>query len=188
MVARNAKPGEDVVGLGNSLMEYHVSPIDYDKQHTAIPHDNIPPYREVYVWECLETDSEPEQWRIRYDLGAAKDDATAKLAEGTLWTYDRSMCGIYAPGAPTSEEWSFVEWTPSRIPEDSTGDITFTASWERNENTYRITYKNFPEDQGAEYEGDGYKDSYTPLDSDYMPPIPKRCSGWQFIEWTPKMI
>ena len=72
MVARRAEVGkeEEAVGLGNSLMEYHVSPIDYDGElRIAIPHDNIPPYREVYVWECLETDNEPEQWRIRYDLG-----------------------------------------------------------------------------------------------------------------------
>ena len=85
------------------------------------------------------------------------------------------MCGTYAPDNPTAEGYEFTGWTPKAIPEDSTGDITFTASWERKDKTYRISYKNFPDTvSSVDYDGDGYKKAYTPIDSDYIPPIPQR--------------
>lgn len=40
-----------------------MSPLEYrnDYNHIAIPHDNLPPYKEVYIWQCVElTDEEKE--------------------------------------------------------------------------------------------------------------------------------
>lgn len=39
----------------NIQNEYQISPLEYDKDHgLTIPHDNMPPYMEVYIWECVE--------------------------------------------------------------------------------------------------------------------------------------
>ena len=188
MVGRAAEEEErnDAVGLGNGLLEYHISPIDYDRDHIAIPHDNIPPYREVYIWECLETDQDEEQWRIKYDLGEAKADSTARLAEGTLRTYDRSLRG-YAPNPASADGWTFVKWRPERIPEDAEGDFTFAAEWEKIPDTYDILYKSSTQSVPLVL-GSGYKHTYTPLDPDYTPPIPGRVNGWMFLRWDPPMI
>ena len=44
----------------NTEVEYQISPLEYSsKQTPTIPHDNLPPYKEVYIWECVEiTDDE----------------------------------------------------------------------------------------------------------------------------------
>ena len=37
-------------------LEYQISPLEYPaKTEPTIPHDNMPPYREVYIWECVES-------------------------------------------------------------------------------------------------------------------------------------
>ena len=41
--------------IHNSNLEYQMSPLEYTAKDTpTIPHDNMPPYREVYIWECVE--------------------------------------------------------------------------------------------------------------------------------------
>ena len=67
-------------GITNTTVEYEISPLEYrkDGSEMTIPHNNIPPYREVYIWECLETTDEErrisgEPWEIVYDLGIADD-------------------------------------------------------------------------------------------------------------------
>ena len=43
--------------LTNGEIEYQISPLEYsNKDSIVLPHDNIPPYREVYIWECVEGD------------------------------------------------------------------------------------------------------------------------------------
>ena len=44
----------EVSGTRNSQMGYQISPLEYGKKdYATIPHNNMPPYREVYIWECL---------------------------------------------------------------------------------------------------------------------------------------
>lgn len=50
----NSSTGDSNTGLGNVDIGYQVSPIEYPKKgHVTIPHDNMPPYKEVYIWECV---------------------------------------------------------------------------------------------------------------------------------------
>lgn len=46
----------------NTVSNYQMSPLEYHgKSSVTLPHDNMPPYIEVYIWECKEiTDEEQE--------------------------------------------------------------------------------------------------------------------------------
>ena len=47
--------GTSTNGVKDSLLEYQLSPLEYqNRENITYPHDNIPPYREVYLWECVE--------------------------------------------------------------------------------------------------------------------------------------
>ena len=51
------------------------------------------------------------------------------LADGSLTEYGSADYG-YTPPEPTKEGFAFAGWSPASIPTDSTGNVTFTASWE----------------------------------------------------------
>ena len=45
--------------MKNVNLEYQISPLEYEKRDSVtLPHDNMPPFREVYIWECVETSDE----------------------------------------------------------------------------------------------------------------------------------
>jgi hypothetical protein len=57
--------GEDVrnaIGTKNQGVDYQISPLEYaskERNDLTLPHDNMPPYMKVYIWECVElTDEE----------------------------------------------------------------------------------------------------------------------------------
>lgn len=53
----NSNTGTGISSVANSNIEYQISPLEYySKSDIAIPHENIPPYKEVYMWECIEGD------------------------------------------------------------------------------------------------------------------------------------
>lgn len=44
-------------GTENVQLDYQISPLEYENGNKVVsPHDNAPPYREVYIWECVEAD------------------------------------------------------------------------------------------------------------------------------------
>ena len=50
--------GDSDIGVSNQSIEYQISPLEYNdcETHVVKPHDNMPPYMEVYIWECVEGD------------------------------------------------------------------------------------------------------------------------------------
>ena len=62
--------------------------------------------------------------KISYEL----DGGT--LAEGSLTGYGSADYG-YTPPKPSKKGYKFTGWEPSSIPADSTGNVTFTAGWEK---------------------------------------------------------
>lgn len=50
--------GDSDIGVSNQSIEYQISQLEYNdcKTHVVKPHDNMPPYMEVYIWECVEGD------------------------------------------------------------------------------------------------------------------------------------
>ena len=50
---------EPAPGIESQGILYHMGPLDYEpRQYITIPHDNMPPYKEVYIWECVEVTDE----------------------------------------------------------------------------------------------------------------------------------
>ena len=42
-------------------MNYQISPLEYKNREAneiTLPHDNLPPYLKVYIWECIELTKE----------------------------------------------------------------------------------------------------------------------------------
>lgn len=50
------------VEMMNENRNYQISPLEYqskDRNEITLPHDNLPPYMKMYIWECIElTDEE----------------------------------------------------------------------------------------------------------------------------------
>lgn len=153
-------------GLGNALVEYEISPLEYRKDGSSqtMPHSNMPPYREVYIWECLETTDEEkrisgEPWEIVYDMGETKD---GKLPPNAPRSYRTDWITPDLPKnlvAATSSHYTFVNYTddsdnhteddnrakitdlgasPGRIPDGTSGTVYLLAHW--NANKYTITW------------------------------------------------
>ena len=43
--------------MQNTSLNYQISPLEYNKRgenEITLPHDNLPPYLKVYIWECTE--------------------------------------------------------------------------------------------------------------------------------------
>ena len=63
--------GTSTNGVKDSLLEYQLSPLEYqNRENITYPHDNIPPYREVYIWECIATQEYDPLWQytISYNM------------------------------------------------------------------------------------------------------------------------
>ena len=66
-----------------------------------------------------------EEYEIEYDLGGH-----GELPENAITRYTIESGEIDPPVIPTVDGWAFRGWTPSSIPEGSTGNVKFVASWE----------------------------------------------------------
>ncbi len=42
--------------LKSATVDCQMSPLECDQKKLFLPHDNMPPYKEVYIWECIESD------------------------------------------------------------------------------------------------------------------------------------
>ena len=102
------------------------------------------------------------------------------LADGSLTEYGSANYG-YTPPEPTKTGFTFAGWSPASIPTDSTGNITFTAQWEANKQSYNIHYVL----DGGTLTGE--KTEYTSDDYGYTPPTPTK-EGCKFTGWSPASI
>ena len=51
--------GGSATVVGTRDLEFQLGPLEYSQKTVAYPHNNMPPHREVYMWECMEsTDDE----------------------------------------------------------------------------------------------------------------------------------
>ena len=91
----------------------------------------MPPYREVYIWECLKITKyeeslvgRPGEYNIVYNMnGVGTKPATA-------WnTYMVENLPYTPPSADDASNYHFTNWTPTRIPITARGTFTFKANW-----------------------------------------------------------
>ena len=66
-----------------------------------------------------------EEYEIEYDLGGH-----GELPANAITRYTIESGEIDPPVLQTVNGWAFKGWTPSSIPEGSTGNVKFVASWE----------------------------------------------------------
>lgn len=60
-VANTEGDGESVKSTSQTELNYQLSPLEYESRNDiTIPHDNMPPYVEVYIWECMEATREEQ--------------------------------------------------------------------------------------------------------------------------------
>lgn len=112
-----------------------------------------------------------------YGYGSIEDAAASRnmnhrisyvLSGGTISgekrTYTDADLGTYIPPEPKRYGYNFTGWTPKTLPEDSTGVVTFTASWEQvvpEVRTIKLSKSstsfvgNGTEEITYEYDGDG---------------------------------
>ena len=148
---KEAADGDTVVlvdGVRNSQIEYQISPLEHEnRKDITIPHDNMPPYMEVYIWECMEVDEnelEPlkpirESFQIRFDPnGGTPGEIVEVDAE-----YGMKL-GQFLPEV-TRHGHRLDGWFTQRVdgkpvfPWTSTyGDATYYARWEPE--TYVIDF------------------------------------------------
>lgn len=63
--------------MRNRKVDYQISPLEHQvESRITYPHDNMPPYKEVYIWECIDTtpyektiSGEPptQIWKVEWD-------------------------------------------------------------------------------------------------------------------------
>lgn len=132
---------------------------------------------EVYVASSKpkETYYGTNAYRITYELNGGSISG-----EKSFYTADDVKSGSYTPPIPTRTGCTFLGWTPASIPQNHTGNVTFTASWKAN-NLGTISY----ELNGGSITGQ--KTSYTADDYGYIPPVPTR-ANYSFTGWNPSSI
>lgn len=143
--------GKIVNGLKNTKLDYQISPLEYEVRSKdgyttdiTIPHDNLPPYREVYIWECIESaDDEPgisgeppdDTRNIIWDPNGGtftnpSETGVWNVEEGTVlgstpgvsrsnytlvgW-YDDSGTKITSATVATSDAYYHAEWSPNNF-------------------------------------------------------------------------
>jgi uncharacterized repeat protein (TIGR02543 family) len=89
-----ASSGTRTVGIENTNRNYQISPLEYPSKEAneiTLPHDNLPPYMKMYIWECTElTDEE------RRITGEPKDNKCV-----ITWLYNGGKVGNNTRGTQT---------------------------------------------------------------------------------------
>ena len=89
--SENSSLIEKTNGVKDSDLDYQISPLEYqmEKDSVTYPHDNIPPYREVYIWECVSV-TKDEEYTITYDMnghGYRPDNAWRTYTKDSILPY-----------------------------------------------------------------------------------------------------
>lgn len=147
----------------------------FTKNHKYDADKNI--VDEVYIATSKpkETYYGTNAYRITYELNGG-----AISGEKNFYTADDVKSGSYTPPTPVRAGCTFLGWTPASIPQNHTGNVTFTASWKAN-NLGTVSY----ELNGGSITGQ--KTNYTADDYGYIPPTPTR-ANYSFTGWNPSSI
>ena len=74
------------IGLKNTSQDYQISPLEYTPKganQVTLPHDNLPPYLKVYIWECTELTEDERSVTAEPDDGLC---VITWLANGGTWS------------------------------------------------------------------------------------------------------
>jgi len=68
---------DETFKLENVTVNHQVSPLEYDQKSIILPHDNLPPYREVYMWECIDSGEDDETCEVIWHSNCEVNDPSA---------------------------------------------------------------------------------------------------------------
>jgi microcystin-dependent protein len=107
----------NAVKIENTNRNYQISPLEYPSKEAneiTLPHDNLPPYMKMYIWECTElTDEE------RRITGEPKDNKCVitwlynggKVGSASSTTQQRTIGGNHSSiPTPTYANHDFLGW------------------------------------------------------------------------------
>ncbi len=78
---------------------------------------------------------------IAETLGSIRYDLDGGTLTGEKTSYSSLDYG-YTPPTPIKAGYKFTGWNPAKVPSNSTGDVTFTASWTEETSTFSSTLQN----------------------------------------------
>lgn len=192
-VAVNVQQGEvgsqAVSGTKNAKLDYEISPLDYEKEgNFTVPHDNLPPYREVYIWECLEVSDEEDE--VVHEIAPYfVVEWMPHNGEPVFRTRVEKTDGVSIPQeVPNKAGNTFLGWWTEEVGGEQVedgmeikSDRRFHAHWNATE--YSISYVTTP---GAVPPNALTK--YTTQILPYTPPDPWPVTGYTFNGWSPERI
>lgn len=138
-----------VGGLDNAGLEYQISSLEYEERsQVTLPHDNMPPYKEVYIWECLEATKEEmqisgEPAEASYVVTWDENGGSPHEPQWTGFSYGQTLGSFSSLPVPGRTGYTFQHWSDKYGGEVSqqtavTGDATYTAQWKLNSHTVRF--------------------------------------------------
>ena len=196
------------IGVKNTTFDYQISPLEYASKGAndiTLPHDNLPPYLKVYIWECTALTDEERKVTGEPDDGLCVvtwlgNGGTSQ--ESTKWKCQIGEHVKYNPDdvqqprtAPTftRSEFQFDGWLcpdgtikPSTssnpdihpvIDDVAMGNAYYVAQWKRNK--YTVTFDSnggTPETMSRTYD-EGQDIGYFPT-VDTMPDDAESLIGW----------
>ena len=138
-----------VDGLSNVSLEYQLSQLEYERRsQITVPHDNMPPYKEVYIWECLEaTDEEMEAsgepTTVSYTITWDENGGEPHEQPWTGFSYGQTLESYGSLPVPVRTGYTFQHWSDRyggtvSLRDIVTGDAKYTAQWKLNAHTIRF--------------------------------------------------
>lgn len=148
----------------------------------------MPPYREVYIWQCTEITDEEASWLV--DSVVVTWDSQGGTPAGKTFHEAGEAIGDSIPST-AKEGYSLTGWWTTPEGEDGTQvdegyvvtrNVTFYARWEKA--TYRISY----DLSGYCTQNASWKTTYTIDNMGYVPTPYPNAEGHQFFGWSPEAI
>ena len=141
---------------------------------------SIPAKPDVLTFNVVCEDVPAETFTVTYTDGVDseevfKDQVSKDLTSGTDTPAFK--------GTPKREGYKFTGWKPE-VAKTVTEDVTYTAQWEKVEQTFTVTYKDGA--KGKAFKEQVYKDLIYGVDTPAFDGKPTR-KGYTFAGWTPKV-
>jgi len=160
--------GEIVNGVKNENLNYQISPLEYQvKDAVTIPHENMPPMMEVYIWECMEVSDyerdlsgEPaankeEFCVVKWDSEGGSLTPTETLVVPGQTLEESGLTEMYSPGTREGyyldvDSWWYTE-NGEVVSKETVveHDSIFHAMWHKNE--YTVTWNSHGGNEVKEY-------------------------------------
>lgn len=123
-----------------------------------------------------------------FDNGTADDTSDDTALKSLVFEKGEDPTSeVEALEDPVRDGYSFEGWTPD-VPDEVTGDVTFTANWEPKE--YKITFVvtdggKFDDSTATKEVTFNFGEEVT--GSTKLPADPERTDGWNFLMWNPTL-